>query len=98
MKKLIAYSFAFSLFSFSFSASAQVIDKTNKVSPSVDYTKLAYIDTVVNNYLKNNWETGLVTIIVKDNQLVQYKGYGYLDAATKKPMPADAMFRIMLAS
>jgi CubicO group peptidase (beta-lactamase class C family) len=93
MKKLIAYSFVFVLFSFS--VSAQVIDKTKKVSLSVDYGRLAYIDTVVNNYLKNNWETGLVTIIVKDNQLVQYKGYGYLDAATKKPMPADAMFRIM---
>lgn len=95
MKKLIAYSFGFLLLLFSFSVSAQVIDKTKRVSLSVDYARLAYIDTVVNNYLKDNWETGLVTIIVKDNQLVQYKGYGYLDAATKKPMPADAMFRIM---
>lgn len=94
MKKLVAYSFVFVL-AFSFSLSAQVINKTNKFSPSVDYAKLAYIDTVVNNYLKNNWETGVVTIIVKDNQMVQYKGYGYLNAATKKPMPADALFRIM---
>jgi CubicO group peptidase (beta-lactamase class C family) len=82
-------------FSFSFFLSAQVIDKSNKLSASVDYARLAYIDTVINNYLKNNWETGVVTIVVKDNQLVQYKGYGYLDAATKKAMPADALFRIM---
>jgi CubicO group peptidase (beta-lactamase class C family) len=95
MKKLIAYCFTLVLLSFSFSVSSQVIDKTNKISSSVDYAKLAYIDTVVNDYLKNNWETGVVTIVVKDNQLVQYKGYGYLDAATKKAMPADALFRIM---
>jgi CubicO group peptidase (beta-lactamase class C family) len=37
----------------------------------------------------------VVTLIVKDNQLVQYKGYGYADAEIKKPMTSDAMFRIM---
>jgi CubicO group peptidase (beta-lactamase class C family) len=79
----------------SFSISAQVINKSNRIHPSVDYKKLSYIDTVVNNYINRDWEKGVVTIIVKDNQLVQYKGYGYLDAGTKKPMPADAMFRIM---
>ena len=93
MKKLIAYWFVFIVLSFS--VSAQFIDRANKVSPSIDYAKLAYIDTLINNYLRNEWETGIVTIIVKDNQLVQYKGYGYLNAATRKPMPPDAMFRIM---
>src|SRR5215216_431760 len=78
-----------SLFSF-----AQVISKT-ALNPSIDYSRLARIDSLVNTYIKNNWETGVVTIIVKDNQLVQYKGYGYADAASKKPMPADALFRIM---
>jgi CubicO group peptidase (beta-lactamase class C family) len=95
MKKFVAYWLVFAFLLLSTSLPAQVIDKTNKVSSSVDYAKLAYIDTVVNNYLKNNWEKGLVVLIVKDNQLVQYKGYGVLDDATKKPMPADAMFRIM---
>ena len=37
----------------------------------------------------------MVTLIIKDNQLVQYKGYGYLDAAAKTPMPNGAIFRIM---
>lgn len=81
--------------SISFLSSAQVIDVSKKINPSIDYAKLAYIDTVVNDYLKKDWEKGIVTIIIKDNQLVQYKGYGYLDAATKKPMPSDAIFRIM---
>jgi CubicO group peptidase (beta-lactamase class C family) len=78
--------------SFSF---AQVIDRSNKPNPSVDYGRLARIDTLINNYVKNDWVKGVVTIIVKDNQLIQYKGYGYADAAIAKPMNSDALFRIM---
>ena len=73
---------------------AQVI-QTNAINQSVDYTKLAKIDGLVNEYIQKNWLTGAVTIIIKDNQLVQYKGYGYADVATKKPMKNDAIFRIM---
>lgn len=82
-------------FSISFSLSAQVIDRSNRPNPSVDYKRLSYMDTLINSYVNKDWVKGVVTLIVKDNQLVQYKGYGYLDDATKKPMPADAMFRIM---
>jgi CubicO group peptidase (beta-lactamase class C family) len=74
---------------------AQVIDRSNRVNPSVDYHRLTRIDSLVNDYVKNDWVKGVVTIIVKDNQLVQYKGYGYADAETRKPMSADALFRIM---
>ena len=81
--------------SFSFFLSAQVIDRSNKTNSSVDYQRLARIDSLVNAYVKNDWVKGVVTLIVKDNQLVQYKGYGYADAEIKKPMTSDAMFRIM---
>ena len=86
--------FSFSA-SFSFLLSAQTIDRSNKINPAVDYAKLAYIDTVINDYIKKGWEKGVVTLVVKNNQLVQFKGYGYLDAASKTAMPADAIFRIM---
>ena len=76
-------------------SSAQVISKSNKPNPSIDYTRLMRIDSLVNIYVKNDWVKGVVTLIVKDNQLVQYKGYGYADASAKKPMNSDAMFRIM---
>jgi len=81
--------------SFSFFLSAQVIDRSNKTNSSVDYQRLSRIDSLVNAYVKNDWVKGVVTLIVKDNQLVQYKGYGYADAEIKKPMTSDAMFRIM---
>lgn len=74
--------------------SAQVI-QTGKTNPSVDYTRLARIDSLVNEYVSKDWVKGIVTLIIKDNQLVQYKAYGYADAATKKPMTSDAIFRIM---
>ena len=73
---------------------SQVI-QTNTKNNNVDYERLARIDGLVNEYIKNNWLTGAVTIIIKDNQLVQYKGYGYADVAAKKPMKNDAIFRIM---
>lgn len=73
---------------------AQVI-QTNTKNSNVDYERLSRIDGLVNDYIKKNWLTGAVTIVIKDNQLVQYKGYGYADVATKKPMKNDAIFRIM---
>ena len=80
--------------SLSATAQTQVI-QTNTKNSNVDYERLAKIDGLVNDYINKNWLTGAVTIVIKDNQLVQYKGYGYADVATKKPMKNDAIFRIM---
>lgn len=73
---------------------AQVI-QTNVKNNKVDYKKLAAIDDLVNEYISKNWLTGAVSIVIKDNEVVQYKGYGYADAESKKPMPKNAIFRIM---
>ncbi len=72
---------------------AQVIQATGK-NNNVNYERLARIDDLINDYIKKDWLKGVVTIIVKDNQVVQYKGYGFADAAAKKPMQNDEMFRI----
>jgi len=82
------------IFCVPFIMQAQVIQISTK-NNSVDYEKLAKIDELVNEYISKNWLTGAVSIVIKDNQLVQYKGYGYADVATKKPMKNDAIFRIM---
>src|SRR6187399_3607277 len=73
---------------------SQVI-QTGTKNTTVDYERLAKIDGLVNEYISKNWLTGAVSIVIKDNQVVQYKGYGYADVATKKPMKNDAIFRIM---
>src|SRR4029079_178162 len=61
-------------------------------------SRLAQIDTLMNDYIRKNWLTGAVTLIIKNNQLVQYKGYGYSDVSAKKPMMNNAIFRIMSQS
>lgn len=75
-------------------AQAQVIQTKTK-NNTVDYEKLAKIDDLVNEYITKNWLTGAVTIVIRDNQVIQYKGYGYADVESKKPMKSDAIFRIM---
>ncbi|HVW12194.1 MAG TPA: serine hydrolase domain-containing protein [Mucilaginibacter sp.] len=79
----------------SFSLNAQVISTNAKPDPSVDYAKLGRIDSIINDCVKKNQVNGVVTLVVKDNRLIQWKGYGYLDKESKKPMPKDAIFRIM---
>jgi len=81
-----------------YTSCAQVLSPIVKAHPKVDDKRLAAIDTLLKNYVAKNWLTGAVTLIVKENQLIHYKGHGYADAATKKPMQADAIFRIMSQS
>lgn len=81
--------------SIAFSVNAQVIQTSAVKNTTLDYIRLSRIDTLLNDYIKKDWIKGAVTIVVKDNQLVQYKGYGYADAETKKPMLNNTIFRIM---
>lgn len=74
-------------------APGQVI-KTIGKNNYINYEKLARIDGLINDYIRKKWLNGAVTIVVKDNQVIQHKGYGYDDVDTKKPMPKDALFRI----
>lgn len=73
----------------------QVLPFETVKSNKFDYTKLAQIDTLVTKYINNRWLIGSSVIIVKDNQVAYYKGFGYADEATKKAMPANAIYRIM---
>ncbi len=81
------------LFLFPLLTGAQVIQTSGK-NNSVDYERLARIDDLINDYIKKDWLKGVVTIVIKDNQIVQYKGYGYADAESKKAMQKDELFRI----
>ena len=74
-------------------SNAQVLSLNGK-NNSINYERLAKIDGLINDYIKKDWVKGVVTIIVKDNQVVQYKGYGYADVNAKTPMPNDELFRI----
>ena len=79
-------------------SNAQVLSPTIQNNPKISTAKLALIDSVVNQYVKNRWLIGSSVIVVKDHQVVYYKGLGYADEKTKKPMAADALYRIMSQS
>ena len=51
------------------SSIAQVLSPVVTSSKNLDPVKLAQIDTLLNEYVKNNWLVGASTIIVKDNQV-----------------------------
>jgi CubicO group peptidase (beta-lactamase class C family) len=74
---------------------SQILTPGSKLNLGFDYTRLAQIDTISKLYIDNNWLIGTVVLVVKDNQIVYYKGHGFADAASKKAMPANAIFRIM---
>ena len=77
-----------------FITDAQTIKTSGNQLASIDYKRLANIDTLINGYVNRNWVKGVVTIVVKDGQVIQNKGYGYSDAETKKPMQVNSIFRI----
>jgi CubicO group peptidase (beta-lactamase class C family) len=74
---------------------AQVLSPLIKPNASFDYKRLARVEAISKQYVDKNWLVGSVVLVVKDNQLVYCKGFGFADAASKKPMPSDAIFRIM---
>jgi CubicO group peptidase (beta-lactamase class C family) len=89
MKKLLL------LFLLPLSLAAQVLSPAVQPTADFDQKKLEAVDVLLKSYVEKNHLVGAVTLVVKNNQLVHYKGHGYADLATKKPMPADAIFRIM---
>ncbi len=64
-------------------------------NPNIDYKHLELIHETIKPYIENQWEAGIVTLVVKDNQIVHYEGHGYSDRDSKTPMKPDAIFRIM---
>jgi CubicO group peptidase (beta-lactamase class C family) len=92
MKKILS---SFLVFFVLQTAIAQILSPIVVKHSGINYERLAQIDTLLKQYADKNWLVGDVVIIVKDNQVVYYKGHGYSNLSNKKPMPADAIFRIM---
>ncbi|HWB92011.1 MAG TPA: serine hydrolase domain-containing protein [Puia sp.] len=92
MRKLSLFLVAF-LLVMTFTGSAQLL-QTGVTDKDIDYTRLARIDSFVDSYVRNGWVNGVVTIMVHDGHVVQYRGYGYANIEAHKPMRRDDLFRI----
>jgi CubicO group peptidase (beta-lactamase class C family) len=92
---LIVGSIIILAFAIAIKGNSQVLSFETVKSNKFDYKKLAQIDSLVNKYINNRWLIGSTVIIVKDNQVVYHKGFGYANEASKKAMPTNAIYRIM---
>jgi len=90
MKTLALFTLLFS----SLYIHAQTIQPASR-SELVYQDRLKRIDTLINEYIQKGYVKGVSTIVVKDNQLLQYKAYGYSNAETQTPMQPNDLFRIM---
>ena len=94
-KLIVTFSMMVFAFVITIKGNSQVLSFETVKSNKFDYTKLAQIDTLVNKYISNRWLIGSTVIIVKDNQVVYHKGFGYANESSKKAMPSNAIYRIM---
>jgi CubicO group peptidase (beta-lactamase class C family) len=94
MKQLAPPVVSLVLFISAVPAFAQPIQTAGAPDRSVDYSRLARIDTLVDDYVRKGFINGVVTLVIHDGHVVQYKGYGYANIADKKPMRRDDLFRI----
>lgn len=56
--------------------------------------QLAYIDSVLQEYIDKKWIGGATAFVAKDGLVAYYKGIGYHDAYKKTPIKKDEIFRI----
>ncbi len=93
MKRIMSCFFA--ILFFAITSFAQTLSYEVKQNKKIDVKKLAQIDVLVNDHIAKHWLNGASILIVKDNQVVYHKAYGYSDVNTKKAMPENAIYRIM---
>src|ERR1700722_14044644 len=94
MKKLSLLVFSFVLLISTVPAFAQTIPAALSPDGSVDYPRLARVDTLVDEYIRKGCVNVVLTPVIHDGHVVQYKGYGYANIAEQKPMRRDDLFRI----
>lgn len=57
-------------------------------------TRLARLDSGMNDWVKNKWINGSVALIARRGKIVFHKAYGYNDLDTKEPLDRNGIFRI----
>jgi CubicO group peptidase (beta-lactamase class C family) len=57
-------------------------------------TRLARLDSAMNNWVKDNWVNGSVVLVARKGKIVFHKAYGYNDLETKAALDKNGIFRI----
>jgi len=75
-------------------ANAQSLPAAKPEMVGLSSTRLARIDTVMNDYVRTNRIPGAVALVVRHGKVAYFKSFGKRDIESKSPMQTDAMFRI----
>ena len=85
--KLITFNILFALISF---VSVAQVQKKAALSPK----QLATIDSLMNKVLTDQHIAGFAVAVVKGDEVIYSKGFGYRDVANKKPVTPNTLFAI----
>ena len=84
------------LFVYAVSAQSQskVLVDAKPESGGFSASRLARLDSGMNDWVKNKWTNGAVALIARNGKIVFDKAYGYNDADHKIPLDKNGIFRI----
>src|SRR5262245_12040285 len=72
----------------------RVLTEGSPESGGFSPTRLARLDSGMNDWVKKKWINGSVALIARKGKVVFYKAYGYNDPDTKEPLDKNGIFRI----
>ena len=73
---------------------SQVLAQAPAAAGGFSATRLARLDSGMNDWVKNKWTNGAVALIARNGKIVYDKAYGYNDVDTKVPLDKNGIFRI----
>ncbi len=81
-------------FTAAFSQPYKLTDSKTPAAVSVNADRLQRIDRVLQEYIDQGKEAGLIALIVRNGQVVYHKAFGQNGTTTKAPLQRDAILRI----
>jgi len=75
-------------------AKAQTLPVAKPADEGMSAERLGRIDTVMNDYVRQEKIPGVVALIARHGKIVYYKAFGKQDIESNKSMPLNAEFRI----
>jgi CubicO group peptidase (beta-lactamase class C family) len=73
---------------------SKVLTEAAPAAGGFSTTRLARLDSGMNDWVKKNWINGSEALIARKGKIVFYKAYGYNDEKTKAPLDKHGIFRI----
>jgi len=86
--------FVFLVYTNSAHTQSKVLMNAAPAAGGFSATRLARLDSGMNDWVKNKWVNGSVALIVRNGKIVFNKAYGYNNLETKEALDKNGIFRI----